>query len=94
MFHRPISQEVCEYQKGRTVPADGRARVRIAPDNGMRLWSLTTLLALLGQLIQHLYYKEGHRTAAAHKIAACCMGRLIADRLTERGQLVQAVAFN
>jgi hypothetical protein len=86
MFYIPISQEVSEYQKGRTISADEQACVRIAADNGITLWSLTPLLALSGQTIENLYYKEGHWTAAAHEMAASYMSRCIARRLTERRQ--------
>ncbi len=86
MFYIPIAQEVREYQESRIISADEQACVRIAADNGIMLWSLTPLLALSGQAIENLYYKEGHWTAAAHEMAARYMCRCIARRLTERRQ--------
>ena len=70
MLYIPIIQEVREYRQSRTISADERAIQRIAADNGLMLWSLTPLLAHSGQTIDHLYYTEGHWTAAAHAIAA------------------------
>ncbi|HZE21464.1 MAG TPA: GDSL-type esterase/lipase family protein [Desulfobaccales bacterium] len=84
MFYIPISQEVSHYRRTDTISADERAIRRIAADNGMMLWSLTPLLAHSGQPIDRLYYKEGHWTAAAHKLAAQYMSRLIERRLTSR----------
>jgi lysophospholipase L1-like esterase len=94
MFYIPVSQEVREYQKSRTISADEQACVRIAADNGITLWSLTPLLALAGQPIDHLYYKEGHWTAAAHELAARYMSRTIASRLTERRPAAQPEPIN
>ncbi|MFZ5448000.1 MAG: SGNH/GDSL hydrolase family protein [Thermodesulfobacteriota bacterium] len=94
MFYIPVSQEVREYQRSRTISADEQACVHIAADNGILLWSLTPLLALSGQPIDHLYYKEGHWTAAAHEVAARYMSRRIADRLSEGRQLVQPEPIN
>ena len=94
MFYIPVSQEVREFQKSRTISADERTCVRIAADNGITLWSLTPLLALSGQSIDHLYYKEGHWTAAAHKLAARYMSRLIASRLLGRRQARQPEPIN
>lgn len=94
MFYIPVPQEVRGYQKSRTISADERACVRIAADNGITLWSLTPLLALSGQSIDQLYYKEGHWTAAAHELAARYMSRLIASRLTERRQPAQREPIN
>jgi len=85
----PISQEVSEYRRTRTISADERAIQRIAADNGMTLWSLTPLLAHSGQPIQRLYYQEGHWTAAAHETAARYLSRLIQRRLVERRQAIQ-----
>jgi hypothetical protein len=89
MFYLPVSQEVREYQTSRTISADERACVRIAADNGITLWSLTPLLAHSGQSIDHLYYKEGHWTAAAHEMAARSMSRLIQSELAGRRQLIK-----
>jgi hypothetical protein len=94
MFYIPISQEVRDYQKSRTISADEQACVRIAADNGITLWSLTPLLALSGQTIENLYYKEGHWTAAAHELAGSYMSRLIASRLAERRQPAQREPIN
>lgn len=94
MFYIPVSLEVREYQKSRTISADEQACVRIAADNGITLWSLTPLLALSGQSIDQLYYQEGHWTAAAHKLAAISMSRLIASRLAERRQPAQREPIN
>jgi hypothetical protein len=94
MFYIPISQEVREFQKSRTISADEQACVRIAADNGIMLWSLTPLLALSGQPIDHLYYKEGHWTAAAHEMAARYMSRLIDSRLLWRRQAMQPEPIN
>jgi hypothetical protein len=94
MFYIPIAQEVREYQENRTISADEQACVRIAADNGITLWSLTPLLALSGQTIVNLYYKEGHWTAAAHEMAARYMSRCIARRLTEGRQAVRPEPIN
>jgi hypothetical protein len=94
MFYIPSSQEVQEYQKSRTISADERACVRIAADNGITLWSLTPLLALSGQPIDHLYYKEGHWTAAAHEMAARYMSRCLENRLLGRPQTIQPESLN
>jgi lysophospholipase L1-like esterase len=94
MFYIPVSQEVREYQKSRTISADEQACVRIAADNGITLWSLTPLLALSGQSIDQLYYQEGHWTAAAHKLAGNYMSRLIGSRLAERRQPAQREPIN
>jgi len=94
MFYIPVSMEVSQYQKSRTISADERACVRIAADNGITLWSLTPLLALSGQTIDHLYYEEGHWTAAAHEMAARFMSRCIARRLLERRQVRQPEPIN
>jgi hypothetical protein len=94
MFYIPASQEVREYQESRTISADEQACVRIAADNGITLWSLTPLLARSGPPIENLYYKEGHWTAAAHKLAARYMCRLIASRLTESRQSAKTEPIN
>lgn len=94
MFYIPVSQEVEEYQKSRTISADERACVRIAADNGIVLWSLTPLLALSGQSIQHLYYQEGHWTAATHELASRYMSRYIMTRLMERRHSAQREPIN
>ncbi len=94
MFYIPVCQEVREYQKSRTFSADEHACVRIAADNGITLWSLTPLLALSGQTIDHLYYKEGHWTAAAHEMAARYMSRCIDSRLLGRRQAIQPEPIN
>jgi hypothetical protein len=94
MFYIPVSQEVRDYQKSRTISADEQACARIAADNGITLWSLTPLLALSGQTIENLYYEEGHWTAAAHKLAGSSMSRLIASRLAERRQPAQREPIN
>jgi hypothetical protein len=86
MFYIPISQEVLDYRRTRTISPDERAIQRIAADNGMTLWSLTPLLAHSGQSIERLYYKEGHWTAAAHEIAARYLSRLIQSGLVGRRQ--------
>jgi hypothetical protein len=84
MFYIPSSQEVRQYRQTDAISFDERAIERIAADNGMMLWSLTPLLAHSGQPIDRLYYKEGHWTAAAHKLAAQYMSRLIERRLASR----------
>ena len=94
MFFTPIIQAVRESQKSRTISADERACVRIAADNGIMLWSLTPLLALSGQTIENLYYKEGHWTAAAHEMAARSMSRCITRRLAERRQVMRPEPIN
>jgi len=94
MFYIPVSLEVREYQKSRIISADEQACVRIAADNGITLWSLTPLLALSGQPIENLYYKEGHWTAAAHELAGSYMSRLIASRLLGRRQPAQREPIN
>jgi hypothetical protein len=83
----PMSQEVLDYRRTRTISADERAIQRLAADNGMTLWSLTPLLAHSGQSIQRLYYQEGHWTAAAHAMAAQSLSRLIQSGLGQRRQL-------
>jgi hypothetical protein len=83
MFYIPSSQEVRHYRRTRTISPDERAIKRIAAANGMRLWSLTPLLAHSGQPVDRLYYKEGHWTAAAHKLAAQYMSRPLERRLTQ-----------
>ena len=88
MCYIPISQEVLEYRRTRTISADERAIQRLAADNGMMLWSLTPLLAHSGQPIERLYYKEGHWTAAAHAMAARYLSRLIQSGLSRRRQLL------
>ena len=87
MCYIPISQEVLEYRRTRTISPDERAIQRLAADNGMMLWSLTPLLAHSGQSIERLYYKEGHWTAAAHAMAAHYLSRLIQSGLSRRGLL-------
>jgi hypothetical protein len=87
MFYIPIAQEVLEYRQSHTISSDDRAFQRLAADNGMVLWSLTPLLAHSGQPIEHLYYKEGHWTAAAHALTAGYMSRLIQSRLTQSRQV-------
>jgi len=86
MCYIPISQEVLEYRRTRTISADERAIQRLAADSGMMLWSLTPLLAHSGQSIERLYYPEGHWTAAAHAIAARYLSRLIQSGLVRRRQ--------
>jgi hypothetical protein len=86
MCYIPISQEVLDYRRTRTLSADELAIQHIAADNGMMLWSLTPLLAHSGQPIEHLYYTEGHWTAAAHEIAARYLSRLIQSGLVRRRQ--------
>ena len=81
MFYIPISQEVSAYRRTRALSADELALQRLAADNHIMLWSLTPLLAHSGQSIDHLYYKEGHWTDAAHKLAARLMSREIDRRL-------------
>jgi len=88
MCYIPISQEVLEYRRTRTVSPDERAIQRLAADNGMMLWSLTPLLAHSGQSIERLYYKEGHWTAAAHAMAGRYLSRLIQSGLVQRRQLL------
>ena len=83
----PISQEVPEYRRTRTISADERALQRLAADNGMMLWSLTPLLAHSGKPIGRLYYTEGHWTAAAHAMVAHYLSRLIQSGLGRRGLL-------
>ncbi len=80
----PISQEVPEYRRTRTISDDERAMQRQAADNRMMLRSLTPLLAPSGQLIERLYYKEGHWTAAAQAMAARYLSRLIQSGLSRR----------
>jgi hypothetical protein len=89
MFYIPISQEVQEYRQSRTISADERAVQRLAADNGIKLWSLTPLLAHSGQPMDRLYYKEGHWTAAAHELAARDMSRRIERELAGRRQFMQ-----
>jgi len=84
MCYIPISQEVLDYRRTRTISPDERAIQRLAADNSMMLWSLTPLLAHSGQSIAHLYYKEGHWTAAAHALAARSLSRLIQSGLGRR----------
>jgi hypothetical protein len=86
MCYIPISQEVLEYRRTRTISADERAIQHIAADNGMTLWSLTPLLAHSGQPIERLYYQEGHWTAAAHELAGRSLSRLIQRELGQRRQ--------
>jgi hypothetical protein len=88
MCYIPISQEVLEYRRTRTISADERAIQRIAADKGMTLWSLTPLLAHSGQPIERLYYQEGHWTAAAHAMAAHNLSRFIQSGLSRRRQLM------
>jgi hypothetical protein len=88
MFYIPISQEVVEYRRTRTISADERAIQRLAADNGMMLWSLTPLLAHSGQPIERLYHQEGHWTAAAHAMAARSLSRLIQAELGRRRQVM------
>jgi hypothetical protein len=90
IFYIPISQEVLEYRQTHTISADERAIQRLAAENGMMLWSLTPLLAHLGQPIDRLYHQEGHWTAAAHGIAAHYLSRLIQSGLVRRRQLNQS----
>jgi hypothetical protein len=68
MFSMPISQEVREYQANRPISA---GKGTYAPDitvHGITLWSLTPLLALLGQSSD--YSTKGHWTAAAQVMTA------------------------
>jgi hypothetical protein len=90
MFYIPISPEVSEYRKNRTLSGDELAIQRIAADNGVVLWSLTPLLAHSGQSLDRLYYPEGHWTAAAHALAAHYLTRLIQSGLVQRRQLKQS----
>jgi hypothetical protein len=80
----PISQEVPEYRRTRTISDDEWAIQHLAADNGMMLRSLTPLLAHSGQLIERLYYQEGHWTAAAHAMAARYLSRFIQSGLSRR----------
>jgi hypothetical protein len=89
MCYIPISQEVLDYRRTRTISPDERAIQRLAADNGIMLWSLTPLLAHSGQSIARLYYKEGHWTAAAHAMAARSLSRLIQSGLGRRRQPMQ-----
>ena len=82
----PMSQEVLDYRRTRTISPDERAIQRLAADNGMMLWSLTPLLAHSGQSIERLYYQEGHWTAAAHARAAHYLSRIIQNELGQRRQ--------
>jgi hypothetical protein len=88
MFYIPISPEVLEYRKKRTLSGDELAIQHIAAENGMVLWSLTPLLAHSGQPLDRLYYPEGHWTAAAHSMAARYLTRLIQNGLAQRRQLM------
>lgn len=90
MFYIPVSPEVREYQKSRTISGDELAIQRIAADNGIVLWSMTPLLAHSGQPLDRLYYQEGHWTAAAHALAARHLSRLIQSGLAQRRQLKQS----
>ncbi len=78
----PASQEVSQYRQTRGISPDEAAMQGIAMSAGGAFWSLTPLLALSGQSIDHLYYQEGHWTAAAHAMAAEYLSRIIANRLT------------
>jgi hypothetical protein len=84
----PSSDEVREYRQTRILSPDERAIQRIAADNGLMLWSLTPLLAHAGQSIDHLYYQEGHWTAAAHAIAARYLSPLIQSGLVRHRQAI------
>jgi hypothetical protein len=81
MFYIPMTQEVNQYRRTHTASPDEQALRRLAVAQGLKLWSLTPLLALSGQPTDRLYYKEGHWTAAAHSMAAGYMSRIIASRL-------------
>jgi hypothetical protein len=78
----PLDQEVLEFREHRTISPDELAIQQIVEENGGRLWSLTPLLARSGQPIDRLYYKEGHWTAAAHKLVAQYLSRQINHQLT------------
>ncbi|MGB8992298.1 MAG: hypothetical protein WCD80_09610 [Desulfobaccales bacterium] len=82
MFDIVSAPEVLDYCRTHTASPDGYARQRFAMAPGLKLWSLTPLLALPGQLTDRLSYKEGHWTAAAHTMATRYMSRIIASRLT------------
>jgi hypothetical protein len=77
----PLDQEVLEFREHRTISPDELAIQQIVEENGGRLWSLTPLLARSGQPIDRLYYKEGHWTAAAHKLVAQYLSRQIDNQL-------------
>ncbi|MCK9374917.1 MAG: GDSL-type esterase/lipase family protein [Syntrophobacterales bacterium] len=79
----PCSQEVSQYRRTRVISPDETAMQGIAMSAGGAFWSLTPLLALSGQSIDHLYYQEGHWTAAAHALAAEYLSRIISNRLTQ-----------
>jgi hypothetical protein len=94
IFYIPIAPEVVEYRRTHTISADERVILRIAANSGLPLWSLTPLLALSGQPIDRLYYKEGHWTAAAHALVARYLSRQIQTLLWRRRQLKQTEPFN
>jgi hypothetical protein len=78
MFYIPMTQEVNQYRRRHPAFPDEQARQRLAAAQGLKLWSLTPLLALSGQPTDRLYHKEGHWTAAAHSMAARYMSWIIA----------------
>jgi lysophospholipase L1-like esterase len=90
MFYIPISQEVLEYRRNRTISADERAMQRLAAENGLMLRSLTPVLAANPAPIPELYYAEGHWTPRAHQLVGRYMG---ADLTTVvQGKLKPGVA--
>jgi GDSL-like Lipase/Acylhydrolase family len=94
MFYIPVAPEVIQYRQKRTFSDDERAMQRFAAENGMGLWSLTPLLAHSGQSIDHLYYPEGHWTAAGHAMAAHYLTRIIQSGLVRGRQLKQSNPLN
>jgi hypothetical protein len=90
----PLDREVREFREHRTLSPDELAIQQIVQEHGGRLWSLTPLLARSGQPIEHLYYKEGHWTAAAHELAAQYLSRVIRAWLTDSRPLQQSDPLN
>lgn len=86
IFYIPVAQEVLDYRHDQTLSADEQLFREIATENGLRLWSLTPLLARSGQPVGRLYFKEGHWTAVAHALAAHYMSPLIKSRLLQNSQ--------
>lgn len=86
MFYIPVAQEVRDYQQNQTLSVDEQLFQQSAVESGLRLWSLTPLLARSGQPIKQLYFKEGHWTAVAHALAAHYMSPLIKSRLLQDSQ--------
>jgi hypothetical protein len=69
-FDISIAPEVFNYRRTHAASPDEPARPRRAGAPGLKLWSLTPLLALTGQLTDRLFYLKGHWTAAAHPLVA------------------------